>query len=47
LAHLNPDIPRNYAEAVAGADAPRWREAMDQEIQSFNEKGVYKEVKLP
>lgn len=39
--------PKNYAEAVSRSDAEKWREAMKEEMDGFEDMGVYEVVDLP
>ena len=40
-------IPRTYKEATESPEAPRWRQAMDEEMASLAENGTYDLVELP
>jgi hypothetical protein len=46
IAKLEQQTPETYRQAVTGSDAERWRIAMQKEIDSCIEKGVWEEVHL-
>lgn len=41
------DVPVNYSDAVSCNDAPNWREAMDDEMQSLLENNTWELTPLP
>ena len=43
----NTFVPKTYKQAVTCADADRWKEAMDDEINSLYENNTYEIVPLP
>ena len=42
-----PDEPTTYRQATSGDDANLWQAAMDDEIQSLKENGIWEEVDPP
>lgn len=40
-------LPQSYHDAVPSPDSPRWKEAMDNEIQSLEESNTWSLEELP
>ena len=47
ISPIDTHEPRSYSEALAGIDAPQWKEAINTELESIDRFGVFEEVELP
>ena len=41
------DFPKNYKEAIESDEGKKWREAIDEEIQTLEKMGIWRLEDLP